>query len=122
MYNTKLQRPLYITRWKLNHVEEYHVLKVKRLLYSMPESPVHWLKTYSEYHKQSNFHDNYMATSSSLVGIGKSIYGLVGIQVDDSICVAAESVSGKDKNALEQLSPKGRLHVSSIMLDSMVWS
>lgn len=30
---------------------EVQLLKVVRTLYGMPESPIHWFKTYSDYHR-----------------------------------------------------------------------
>lgn len=52
MSQTPLRRLVYLKAPSIMGLEKEKVLKVVRPLYGMPESPMHWFKTYLEYHKE----------------------------------------------------------------------
>lgn len=51
MSKTSLRRPVYMHPPKEMKLPPGQLLKVMRTLYGMPEAPMHWFKTYSDYHR-----------------------------------------------------------------------
>lgn len=51
MSKTQLRRPVYMRAPKEMRLPKGQLLKVVRTLYGMPESPMHWFKTYGDYHR-----------------------------------------------------------------------
>lgn len=75
-----------------NAVGKERVLRMVRPVYSMPESPIRWLKTYANDHKTHLTLFKRTSTPSVMIGINEGkLEGIIGIQVDDTIYIGTES-------------------------------
>ena len=50
---TKLRRPVYMRPPPEMRLPKRNLLKVVKTLYGMPEAPMHWFKTYGDYHRNA---------------------------------------------------------------------
>jgi len=113
MSRTPLRRPVYLKPPSEMQVEKSKVLKVIRPLYGMPESPIHWFKTYSDYHR-----DKLGMTPSSIDpcllhhGDGDSLTGIIGLQVDDTIFAGSSSFLKHEEKYSSEFPNKGKHHVT----------
>lgn len=108
MSYTRLRRALFMKAPHELRSANNDVLRVVRPLYVMPESLIHWFKTYSDYHQtnlkmiQSNPDHSVMITINE-----EKLEEIFSIQVDDTICAGTESIIVSEKEACRQFPSKG---------------
>ncbi|EED20782.1 conserved hypothetical protein [Talaromyces stipitatus ATCC 10500] len=90
------------------------LLLVEGALYGIPEAGVHWFDTYQSHHKdrlgmETSTYDPCLLMTTK----GKENFGLVGMQMDDTLLVSTESFAGEEQVALQEAGfkakPKTRL-------------
>lgn len=78
----------------------------------MPAASVHWLKTYSDYHKmtlkmlQTNTYPRLMVRKT-----GNAHKGIIWIWVDDTICGATMEFARKEERAPQDFPSRGRVQI-----------
>lgn len=114
MSKTTLRRPIYMKAPKEMKLEKGKIVKVVRPVYGMPESPMHWFKTYIDYHKntlsmsQSKLDPCLLYRSNE-----EGVNGIIGIQVDDTICAGTSSFLDEEKLRSKEFPSKGKETISS---------
>ncbi len=112
MSKTVLRQPFFIKPPKELNMQG-KVLKVIRPLYGMPESPMHWFKTYLDYHlrnlemKQSPIYPCLLYASGE-ENMTSSVSGMVGLQVDDTLSAGTPEFLRKVNENSKQFPNSGR--------------
>jgi hypothetical protein len=78
------------------------IMIVRKPLYGIPEAGTHWWATYYKHHKEKLF----MVTSSYdpclLITTKKGVFGVVGMQTDDTLFLASEEFATLEDNELQK--------------------
>jgi len=86
MSKTSLRRPVYMYAPKEMKLPEGQLLKVMRTLYGMPEAPIHWFKTYTDYHRDElRMKQIPMDPCLWYQKENHSLAGVLALQVDDTL-------------------------------------
>jgi len=90
-------------------LEKGKVLKVLKPLYGMPESPMHWFKTYIDYHN-SDMNMKPIELDPCLLYQKKSnkLCALLGLQVDDTLYAGTDEFMKEELKLSETFPSKGR--------------
>jgi hypothetical protein len=71
-----------------------------RPLYGIAEAGTHWWATYSKYHREKLLMATSIYDPYFLISITEDSFGIVGMQTDDTIILAAERFSTLKKDEL----------------------
>lgn len=112
---TKLRRPIYMQAPSEMNLEAGKVLKVVKQLYGMPESPMHWFKTYLDYHRTSLSMQQTPLDPCLLFARNEEVVsGLLGLQVDDTLFAGNLEFLKAEEEASNTFPNTGRTKVLGI--------
>lgn len=109
MSQTPLHRLVFMKTLKGMNGERGKVVKVVRPVYCMPESPVRWCQTNTDYHKgvlglkQSSIDPCFVFASTD-----GELEGFVEIQVDDTICAGSYDLAKEEGQKYIEFPCKGQ--------------
>lgn len=112
MSKTELRRPIYMTLPKEMRLENGKGFRVVSLVYGMPEAPVHWFKTYIDYHREKlNMRgatiDPCLMYRRSETGLD----GVIGIRVDDTICAGSHEFAKEEERCSREFPSKSWIEI-----------
>lgn len=86
MSKTRLRRPVYMQAPPEMNLKKGQLFKINRTLYGMPEAPMHWFKTYGDYHR-GELRMKQLAMDPCLwyKNENRSLSGVLSLQVDDTL-------------------------------------
>eukprot|EP00171_Calliarthron_tuberculosum_P023256 IDg23256t1 len=107
---TKLRRPIYMKAPKEMGLKKGQVLKVLLPLYGMPESPIHWYKTYIDHHKEEMDMNQSLLDPCLLYKHSNQgeLIGILGLQVDDTVFAGTQNFLKEEEAASKLFPNKGR--------------
>ena len=90
------------------------VLKVIKPLYGMPESPIHWFKTFLQHHTEKlSMYQVPLDPCLLYAEEDGALQGLLGMQVDDILFSGSESYLDKEEHCAADFPNKGRKKISN---------
>lgn len=107
---TKLRRPIYMRAPKEMGLRKGQILKVLRPLYGMPESPIHWYKTYLDHHREELKMSQASLDPCLLYKHDASgnLAGVIGLQVDDTVFAGTKEFISEENVASLRFPNKGK--------------
>eukprot|EP00171_Calliarthron_tuberculosum_P022600 IDg22600t1 len=107
---TKLRRPIYMRAPKEMRLKSGQIIKVLRPLYGMPESPIHWYKTYLDHHREEMQMKQTSLDPCLLFkhDVSGNLAGILGLQVDDTVFAGTKEFVKEEDSASQRFPNKGR--------------
>ena len=112
MSKTLLRRPIYLRPPKEMGLPKNIILKVIKPLYGMPESPIHWYKTFIDHHCHSMQMEQLPIDPCLLVSTtATSLECILGIQVDDTLFAGSDAFIEKEESVSKEFPSRGRVEI-----------
>ena len=111
---TQLRRPVFMRAPPEMGVLPGQLIKVVKALYGMPESPMHWFKTYGDYHRD-DLNMKPAAIDQCLWYCMKDQYldGILALQVDDTLFAGSPSFLKLEMEKAKKFPNSGRTIATS---------
>ena len=111
---TALRRPVYMKPPPEMRIEKGKLLKVVKPLYGMPESTVHWFKTYGDYHKNElEMQQTAMDPCIWYQRRNRCMTGILSLQVDDTLFGGDEKFLSLEMGKSSSFPNSGRKEIGS---------
>lgn len=115
---TLLERKVFMEPPPELNLPSSSILLIKKPLYGLPESPMHWYSTFSKYHKDDQGlgmtmepHDPCLFTAYDK---DRNCIGIITLQVDDSTIIGTKEFQEFEEQKSSRFPNKGGVYVDSV--------
>ena len=114
MSRTTLRRPVYLHPPREMRLPPGNLLKLNKTLYGLPEAPIHWFKTYGDYH-QDKLQMKQDASDPCLWYQHTDVKpsGILVLQVDDTLFTGNTEFLKLEKDSSTEFPNSGRTFISA---------